>query len=117
MKAENIAEKLDWMSRIRACIEAKGGSSEDSFRSSKDAFSSSKESDSSVMARSTYDGPAVSRLVKNLSSLLFFSFLFPFFWEEYMLFRALVGVYDSNHIFSCFVYLFLQNDLRIRQQF
>jgi hypothetical protein len=63
VKAENIAEKLDWMSRIRACIEAKGGSSEDSVRSSKDSISSSKDSDSSVIARSTYDGPAVSKLM------------------------------------------------------
>jgi dynamin GTPase len=64
VKAENIAEKLDWMSRIRACIEAKGGSSEDSVRSSKDSISSSKDSDSSVIARSTYDGPADSTVLR-----------------------------------------------------
>lgn len=56
-----MAEKLDWMSRIRACIEVKGGSSDtDSVRSSKDGTSVSKESDSSILSRSTYDGPAVS---------------------------------------------------------
>ncbi|KAG0555995.1 hypothetical protein M758_11G017100 [Ceratodon purpureus] len=64
VKAENIAEKLDWMSRIRACIEAKGGSGEDSVRSSKDSVSSSKDSDSSVIARSTYDGPADSSVLR-----------------------------------------------------
>jgi dynamin GTPase len=64
VKAENMAEKLDWMSRIRACIEVKGGSSDtDSVRSSKDGTSVSKESDSSILSRSTYDGPADSSTV------------------------------------------------------
>ena len=68
VKAENMAEKLDWMSRIRACMDAKGGSSDDSVRSSKD--SSTKDSDSSIIGRSTYDGPAVSNLGGILSFLL-----------------------------------------------
>lgn len=50
VRADNMAEKLDWMSRIRACIEGKGGSSQDRVRSSKD-------SDNSVTTRSTYDAP------------------------------------------------------------
>lgn len=109
MKAENIAEKLDWMSRIRACIEAKGGASEESFRSAKDSVSS-KESDSSVMARSTYDGPAVSRLVGILSCFLL---------EAVMFLHALVGVKFLIIVLSCFVFSsgFFQNILRIRQQF
>lgn len=62
IKAENMAEKLDWMNRMRACIEAKGGSTPDSIRSSKDSVRSSNDSESSVTTRSTYDGPAVSTL-------------------------------------------------------
>lgn len=84
VKAENIAEKLDWMSRIRACIEAKGGSSDDSVRSSKETFSpSTKDSDSSVIARSTYDGPAVSKLCGILTC---------FWMKAVQIFQALVGV-------------------------
>jgi len=64
-----MAEKLDWMNRIRACMEAKGASIPDSIRSSKDSVRSSKDSESSVTTRSTYDGPAVSKL-GGLSSCL-----------------------------------------------
>lgn len=64
VKAENMAEKLDWMARIRACIEAKGGSSEDPVRSSKDSLRSSKDSESNVITRSTYDGPDTSTVLR-----------------------------------------------------
>lgn len=85
-----MAEKLDWMARIRACIEAKGGSSEDPVRSSKDSLRSSKDSESNVITRSTYDGP-VSKLcgTKNCSSDL----------RQFV--QALVGVTLLNTNIHC----------------
>jgi len=52
LKAENMAEKLEWMSKLRSCIEGKGGSSKES------SVKSSKDSDSSVSTRpGSADGP------------------------------------------------------------
>lgn len=51
-----MAEKLEWMSKLRSCIEGKGGSSKES------SVKSSKDSDSSVSTRpGSADGPTVSK--------------------------------------------------------
>lgn len=75
-----MAEKLEWMSKLRSCIEGKGGSSKES------SVKSSKDSDSSVSTRpGSADGPTVSKadsilkthfLVRNIcSSLILISLL------------------------------------------
>lgn len=66
VKVENMVEKLDWMVRIRVCIEVKGGFFEDFVRFLKDFFRFLKDFESNVIIRFIYDG-FVSKLcgIKN----------------------------------------------------
>lgn len=70
LKAENMAEKLEWMSKIRACIESTGQG--DSAKSSKDSVKSFKDSDSNGSAR---PGSAVASSVSAVEILHYPPFL------------------------------------------